>query len=124
MACWESTTPFACWPAQKIWAWECCSEHELIKRNNQCICLAEIDDAHFYRADNIEKAASGIPSDKLSILLSYTPEIYPQAAIADFNPLLSGHTHGGQVCLSGWDSDHARFGASPLQLRGAIQSAP
>jgi uncharacterized protein len=77
------------------------NEHEMIKRDSQCIYLAGVDDAHFYRADNIEKAASGIPSDKFAILLSHTPEIYRQAAIADFNLLLSGHTHGGQICLPG-----------------------
>jgi predicted MPP superfamily phosphohydrolase len=34
-------------------------------------------------------------------LLSHTPEIYRQAAHAGFNLLLSGHTHGGQICLPG-----------------------
>jgi len=77
------------------------NEHDVIKRSNQCIYLAGVDDAHFYRADNIEKAVSGIPSDEFSILLSHTPEIYRQAALADFNLLLSGHTHGGQICLPG-----------------------
>ena len=51
--------------------------------------------------DNIEKAAHDIPHDAFSILLSHTPEIYRQAAHADFNVLLSGHTHGGQICLPG-----------------------
>ena len=77
------------------------NEYEAIKHNHQCIYLAGIDDAHFYRADNIEKAVCGIPSDEFSILLSHTPEIYRQAALADFNLLLSGHTHGGQICLPG-----------------------
>ena len=77
------------------------NECETIKRDHQCIHLAGIDDAHFYRADNIEKAASGIPSDEFSILLSHTPEIYQPAALADFDLLLSGHTHGGQICLPG-----------------------
>lgn len=77
------------------------NECEMIERGNQRIHMAGIDDAHFYRADNIEKAASGIPSDEFSILLSHTPEIYRQAAHADFNLLLSGHTHGGQICLPG-----------------------
>ena len=67
----------------------------------QCIYLAGVDDAHFYRADNIEKAVTGIPSHEFSILLSHTPEIYRQAALAEFNLLLSGHTHGGQICLPG-----------------------
>jgi uncharacterized protein len=77
------------------------NEHETIERDNQRIHFAGIDDAHFYRADNIEKAASAIPHDEFSILLSHTPEIYQQAAHADFNLLLSGHTHGGQICLPG-----------------------
>ena len=77
------------------------NESEKIVRGNQRIHLAGIDDAHYYRADNIEKAASEIPHDECSILLSHTPEIYRQAAHADFNVLLSGHTHGGQLCLPG-----------------------
>jgi predicted MPP superfamily phosphohydrolase len=77
------------------------NENETIKRNDGRIFLAGIDDAHFYRADNIEKAVSGIPNDEFSILLSHTPEIYREAALADFNVLLSGHTHGGQICLPG-----------------------
>lgn len=77
------------------------NECEIIECDNQRIHLAGIDDAHFYLADNIEKAASSIPGDEFSILLSHTPEIYRQAAHADFNLLLSGHTHGGQICLPG-----------------------
>ena len=77
------------------------NECEVISRNNQRIYLAGIDDAHYYRVDNIEKAASEIPHDGFSILLSHTPEIYRQAAHAGFDLLLSGHTHGGQICLPG-----------------------
>jgi hypothetical protein len=77
------------------------NECETIERDHQRIHLAGIDDAHFYRADNIEKAASEIPSGEFSILLSHTPEIYQPAALADFDLMLSGHTHGGQICLPG-----------------------
>jgi uncharacterized protein len=77
------------------------NECETIARGNQRIHLAGIDDAHYYRVDNIEKAASAIPHDEFSILLSHTPEIYRQAAHADFNLMLCGHTHGGQICLPG-----------------------
>jgi uncharacterized protein len=68
---------------------------------DQRIHLAGIDDAHFFRVDNIDKAASQIPHDEFSILLSHTPEIYRQAAHANFNLILCGHTHGGQLCLPG-----------------------
>ncbi len=77
------------------------NENQAIERDNQCIHLAGIDDAHYYRADNIEKAATGIPSEDFSILLSHTPEVYQQASYADFGLLLCGHTHGGQICLPG-----------------------
>lgn len=72
-----------------------------IERGAQRIYVAGIDDAHYYRADNIEKAATGIPTDGFSILLSHTPEVYQQASYADFKLFLSGHTHGGQICLPG-----------------------
>jgi predicted MPP superfamily phosphohydrolase len=102
------------------------NESEMIERDHQRIYLAGIDDAHFYRADNIEKAASGIPSDAFSILLSHTPEIYQPAALADFNLLLSGHTHGGQICLPGGipitlDSVLPRYmGSGPWKYRDMI----
>jgi hypothetical protein len=72
-----------------------------IEHGTASIYLAGVDDAHFYRADNIEKAAAEIPHGSVSVLLSHTPEIYRQAAHAGFDLMLSGHTHGGQICLPG-----------------------
>ena len=77
------------------------NESETIARGGQKLHLAGIDDAHYYRVDNIEKAASSFPHGEFSILLSHTPEIYRQAAHAGFQILLAGHTHGGQICLPG-----------------------
>ena len=77
------------------------NESTAIVRGDQRIHLAGIDDAHFYRVDNIQEAAAGIPAYEFSILLSHTPEIYRQAAHAGFDLMLSGHTHGGQICLPG-----------------------
>jgi len=72
-----------------------------IEHGNERIHIVGIDDAHYYRVDNIEKATADIDHNEFSILLSHTPEIYRQAAHADFNLLLGGHTHGGQICLPG-----------------------
>jgi uncharacterized protein len=74
---------------------ECAS----LSRANEQIYLVGIDDAHFYRVDKIEKAASTIPPASFTILLSHTPEVYRHVAHAGFDLLLSGHTHGGQICL-------------------------
>jgi predicted MPP superfamily phosphohydrolase len=77
------------------------NENVDLARGDAHLYLAGVDDAHFFRVDNIEKAATGIPDDGFSILLSHTPEIYRQAAHARFDLMLSGHTHGGQICLPG-----------------------
>ena len=77
------------------------NEGKIIERAGERIHLAGIDDAHYYRMDNLDKAAADIPPGAFSILITHTPEIYRQAAHADFDVLLSGHTHGGQICLPG-----------------------
>ena len=72
-----------------------------IERGAMRIYLAGVDDAHFFRMDNIEKAGDPIPQGAFAVLLSHTPEIYRQAAHSEFDLMLSGHTHGGQICLPG-----------------------
>jgi predicted MPP superfamily phosphohydrolase len=73
----------------------------VLERGGAAIHLAGIDDPHYYRADNLEKATDGIPDGSVAILLSHSPEIYRHAAYASFDVMLSGHTHGGQICLPG-----------------------
>jgi len=100
------------------------NESETIVRGNQRIHLAGIDDAHYYRADDIPGVAPALPHGEVSILLSHTPEIYQKAAQAGFKVLLSGHTHGGQICLPGSipiTLDAAlprRMGAGPWKYNG------
>src|SRR5262249_52779558 len=77
------------------------NESAILTRGRHVIHLVGIDDAHYYRVDNIEKASARVPDGELSVLLSHTPEIYRQAAHAGFDLMLSGHTHGGQICLPG-----------------------
>jgi predicted MPP superfamily phosphohydrolase len=77
------------------------NESVTLQRGGARLHLAGLDDAHYFRVDNIEKAAAGIPHEECSVLLSHTPEIYRLAACAGFSLLLGGHTHGGQICLPG-----------------------
>lgn len=72
-----------------------------IQRDNMDLWLAGIDDPHYFQLENFEKAADEIPSSAVAILLSHSPEPYRRAAHIGFDLMLSGHTHGGQICLPG-----------------------
>jgi uncharacterized protein len=95
------------------------NECAVIARGEQQLYLAGIDDAHFFETHDITAARSTIPQDAFAILLSHTPETYREAAAAGFDFMLSGHTHGGQICLPGsipvtLDAQITReFGAGP-----------
>ncbi len=97
-----------------------------LRRGGASIHLAGIDDAHYYRVDDIERTARAVPPEAVSILLSHTPEIFRQAARAGFDVLLCGHTHGGQICLPGGfpltiDSDCPRRLAAGPWRHGALR---
>lgn len=77
------------------------NEAAMLNQGDGALYLAGIDDAHYYRADNLEKASDAIPSTATSILLTHSPEVYRHAAYAGYDLLLAGHTHGGQICLPG-----------------------
>jgi predicted MPP superfamily phosphohydrolase len=77
------------------------NESVALEHRDATVFLAGIDDPHYYRADNLEKASAAIPDDATSILLAHSPEIFRHAAYAGFDLMLSGHTHAGQICLPG-----------------------
>lgn len=77
------------------------NESVRVERDGAALHLAGIDDPHYFQVDNFDKAVQHIPSDATTILLSHSPETYRHAAHAGFDLFLSGHTHGGQICLPG-----------------------
>lgn len=77
------------------------NESVLLKRGDAALCLAGVDDPHYYLADNVQKAAGHLDHGVPAILLSHSPEIYRKAAACGFDLMLCGHTHGGQLCLPG-----------------------
>ena len=77
------------------------NESVAIERGDASIYLAGIEDAHYYRLEDFRSATKNIPEGTVSILLSHTPAAYRHAAHAGFDLMLSGHTHGGQICLPG-----------------------
>ncbi|HEY5604009.1 MAG TPA: metallophosphoesterase [Gammaproteobacteria bacterium] len=77
------------------------NESAPIECQGEIIHLCGVDDAHYFRVENIAKAEQNVPPDAVSVMLSHTPEIYREVAYAGFNLMLCGHTHGGQICLPG-----------------------
>ena len=73
------------------------NESVIIEQDNEHLHLVGIDDAHYFRVDNIEKATAEVPHDECSVLLSHTPEIYRLAANADFDLILYGGTKIGKT---------------------------
>ncbi len=77
------------------------NENAAIERGRDRLHLCGIDDPRFFRTHDLVRARSGIPPGSATILLSHSPEVAAQAASLGYSLMLSGHTHGGQLCLPG-----------------------
>jgi len=74
------------------------NETVTISRENETLAVTGIDDVHYYFSDQaITAMEEGI--DGFKIVLIHSPELYDIAANNGYNLYLSGHTHGGQICL-------------------------
>jgi hypothetical protein len=71
-----------------------------IEQNGARIWLMGVDDPHYYRLHDAEKAAQQATQDEFSIILSHSPEAFIEAEEVKADLYLCGHTHGGQVCLA------------------------
>ncbi len=72
-----------------------------IDREEESIWIMGVDDPHYYRLDDAEEAARDVPRDVFSVFLAHSPESYTAAAKVGANFYFCGHTHGGQICLTG-----------------------
>ncbi|MFZ4775715.1 MAG: metallophosphoesterase [Terrimicrobiaceae bacterium] len=72
-----------------------------IEREGKKLWFAGIDDPHFYKTHDLPKVRDEIPHGACAILLSHSPETFAAAEPLGFDLQLSGHTHGGQLCLPG-----------------------
>ncbi|MEI7864463.1 MAG: metallophosphoesterase [Chthoniobacterales bacterium] len=77
------------------------NENTALERHGAKLWFAGIDDPHFYATHDLEAARRGIPPGACAILLSHSPQTYEEAKRKAFSFMLSGHTHGGQICLPG-----------------------
>jgi predicted MPP superfamily phosphohydrolase len=72
-----------------------------IFREEQSIKIVGLDDGHYYNSADFTMAESSLTESGFRVLLSHSPEFYQEAAKRQYDLLLSGHTHGGQICLPG-----------------------
>lgn len=71
-----------------------------LRRQGESLWLIGVDDPHT-GYDRLEMALAPLPEDALAILLAHSPEIINRPLDARIRLVLSGHTHGGQICLPG-----------------------
>jgi uridine kinase/predicted MPP superfamily phosphohydrolase len=76
------------------------NEGVLLPFGQDALWLAGIDDPHFYQTHDWARVRRSADPHTFRLLLSHSPETYREAA-AWFDMMLSGHTHGGQICLPG-----------------------
>ena len=77
------------------------NETAVLGRGGDALWFAGIDDPHYYQTHDLAGVKAKVPAGAFSILLSHSPETYREADQHGFHLQLSGHTHGGQICLPG-----------------------
>lgn len=71
-----------------------------VSRDTSLLHVTGVDDAYYYYTDEARDALEQAPSG-FRVALVHSPELVIPAAVAGVDLYLTGHTHGGQVCLPG-----------------------
>jgi uncharacterized protein len=77
------------------------NESASLEQEGQRIWLVGLDDPHFYGTHDVNRALKGVPEGAFQLWLVHSPELANEAARRRATLYLSGHTHGGQLCLPG-----------------------
>lgn len=77
------------------------NESQMIERDGQRLYIVGVDDAGYHKAADFESAFRDVPQGACMVLMSHVPDVYKEASEHGVSLMLSGHTHGGQICLPG-----------------------
>lgn len=89
------------------------NESEIIKVNGVELCINGVDDPDMLKYSNDEEIRSmqseeellygfaGIDGSVFNVLLAHRPELYHMYQRYDFDLVMSGHAHGGQIKIPG-----------------------
>ncbi|MFP4070272.1 MAG: metallophosphoesterase [Opitutales bacterium] len=91
------------------------NENAVVGRGGASLHLIGIDDPNFYRTHDFGRALDGVPAESCKLLLSHSPQTHVEADRLGIDFVLSGHTHGGQLCLPG-GAVLVHDGAAPRKL--------
>jgi hypothetical protein len=94
------------------------NDSDVIEKDGQKLFIAGIDDCHYYLADDVTATSENLDDDAFGIMVSHSPEPYKKIHQAGFDLCLSGHTHGGQICLPGGIAVVANTTAPRYMLKG------
>jgi uncharacterized protein len=72
-----------------------------IRRQQDEVYFTGTDDIHHYWSPAARRALEAVPRDCLRIALIHTSELAEHASKLGYALYLTGHTHGGQICLPG-----------------------
>jgi predicted MPP superfamily phosphohydrolase len=71
-----------------------------------------------YEVKALDFLCPTIPDSAFSVLLAHSPDIVQHASRKGIDLQLSGHTHGGQVCLPGWGALFSRTNLDRKYMSG------
>ena len=77
------------------------NESVVLSRDGAEICLTGTDDVHHYWSRAAKRALEATGHGRMRIALVHTSELAREAADLGYALYLTGHTHGGQICLPG-----------------------
>ncbi|WDN90121.1 uncharacterized protein BuS5_03091 [Desulfosarcina sp. BuS5] len=70
-----------------------------LKRGGDALSLIGVDDPHYYKCHDLEKAFREVPAGAFTVLVAHSPEIIKDTHGKKIDLCLCGHTHGGQIRL-------------------------
>ena len=75
------------------------NENITIQRGSDVIYISGVDDPHYFKCHNVDKAFRGVDKNSFSIFIAHSPELYREAYLHGADLYLCGHTHAGQIAL-------------------------
>jgi len=95
------------------------NESEFLERERARLYISGVDDFGYFGTDDFAAAFAQVPQGACCVLMCHDPGGYEKAEAAKASLMLSGHTHGGQICLPGGYAPLTHSGCGRDMVAGA-----